>query len=470
MKKQTKTIVSTVLAVTVVGGLAYGGLKLYQNWDTVKNKANEYIQEITSKKQIEDLNNQVKDLKLKLDEKTNEVTVLNTNIEKLQSELATAKQDLAELEASADVTTEELATARANVEQLETQIIDKENELAQVQSELATTQEELTTAQARIILLETENEELRKQLESYQTVTTSASKFTFNGNKITGYIGEETDITLPSSYSLGEILPVTKEFIEFSVLHEYFNANGFNGTLYADGTDATYIITSEEDLMNNMSNIDMLIYEFGCVKMDVEEQTYIDGNDYQVDTIGARAFEGCSALTTIDIPSHITNIEEYAFLNCSSLNNVVLPSSINTLSNCMFMNCSALTNIELPQSITSIGVQAFGFCTALKNLEIPQSVTEIKNYAFSGCSAMESLSIPNSVTMLGGAMFYRCTALESIVIPTSVTEIGENLFLDCSNLKTIYYTGTEEEWNAISIHSNNSVLASATVVYNYVQE
>ncbi len=41
---------------------------------------------------------------------------------------------------------------------------------------------------------------------------TSASKFTFDGTRLTGYIGEETDIVIPASYSLGEVLTVNKTF------------------------------------------------------------------------------------------------------------------------------------------------------------------------------------------------------------------------------------------------------------------
>lgn len=37
----------------------------------------------------------------------------------------------------------------------------------------------------------------------------------------------------------------------------------------------------------------------------------------------------------------------------------------------------------------------------------------------------------------------------------------------CSSLKDVYYTGTEEEWNNISIESGNDYLKNATIHYNY---
>ena len=41
-----------------------------------------------------------------------------------------------------------------------------------------------------------------------------------------------------------------------------------------------------------------------------------------VTSIGRRAFQGCTNLTTIEIPSTVTNIREYAFTNCNSLETI----------------------------------------------------------------------------------------------------------------------------------------------------
>ena len=81
---------------------------------------------------------------------------------------------------------------------------------------------------------------------------------------------------------------------------------------------------------------------------------------------------------------------------------------------------------------------------------------------------LTSIEIPNSVTSIGGAAFKGCSNLTSIEIPASVTSIGGSAFDECSGLTTVYYTGTEEQWNSISIASyRNSYLTSAEKVYNY---
>lgn len=51
-----------------------------------------------------------------------------------------------------------------------------------------------------------------------------------------------------------------------------------------------------------------------------------------------------------------------------------------------FEGCSSLTSIEIPSSVTSIGDHAFRRCSSLTSIEIPSSITRIGDGAFSGCS------------------------------------------------------------------------------------
>ena len=117
------------------------------------------------------------------------------------------------------------------------------------------------------------------------------------------------------------------------------------------------------------------------------------------------------------------------------------------------------------KKVTSIGEFAFRYCSVL-TVTIPNSITSIGSCAFFD-SSLASITIPDSVTSLGSWTFARCSNLTSITIPDSVTSIGDYAFYECSSLTTVNYTGTEGQWNAITIGNDNTILNSVKINYNY---
>lgn len=108
-----------------------------------------------------------------------------------------------------------------------------------------------------------------------------------------------------------------------------------------------------------------------------------------------------------------------------------------------------------------------------KNLKIKQvPINFSKSTVFPDCFFMGDYVIPEGVTEIGMFAFAYCSSLTSVTIPVSVTSIGIGAFAYCSSLKTINYTGTEEQWNAISKgdYWNESVPSDCQIVFNYVKE
>lgn len=93
--------------------------------------------------------------------------------------------------------------------------------------------------------------------------------------------------------------------------------------------------------------------------------------------------------------------------------------------------------------VVRIGDYAFAHCTNITNIEIEEGVTVISNF----CG------------------FYGCTSLESVVIPASTVCIGSCAFTGCTNLKAVYYKGTEESWNEITIVPDHTEILAATRYY-----
>ena len=185
---------------------------------------------------------------------------------------------------------------------------------------------------------------------------------------------------------------------------------------------------------------------------------------YNVTSIGDYAFEGCTGLTSIDIPDGVTSIGIAAFNNCKGLTSVTIPNSVTSIGNNAFNNCKGLTSIDIPNSVTIIGEGAFSWSN-LTSVTIGNGVTSIGVFAFSGCSNLTSVTIGNGVTSIGGSAFDGCTSLTSIDIPNSVTSIGGWAFNGCSSLTSITVNSENSKYdsrnncNAIIEKSTNTLIA-----------
>ena len=156
-----------------------------------------------------------------------------------------------------------------------------------------------------------------------------------------------------------------------------------------------------------------------------------------VTSIGYKAFDDCTSLTSVTIPDSVTSIGDSAFSGCTSLTSVTIPDSVTSIGDSAFSGCTSLTSVTIPDSVTSIGYEAFFNCTSLTSVTIPDGVTSIGEDAFRNCTSLTSVTIPDSVTRIGERAFYYCTSLTSVTIPDSVTSIGEFAFSGCTSLTSV---------------------------------
>ena len=197
--------------------------------------------------------------------------------------------------------------------------------------------------------------------------------------------------------------------------------------------------------------------------------------------IGRYAFMYYTSIESVVLGEGVTGIGYAAFAGCTSLESVTIGAGVTSIGYAAFVGCTSLESLTIGNSVTSIGEMAFWGCNSLTSVTIPNSVTSIGESAFEGCSGLTSVTIPNSVTSIGGDAFYGCSGLTRLVIPSSVTSIDTYALHGCTNLSTVYYTGTEEEWNQIkviyylknelvetTIGEYNESLTNANIVYNYV--
>ena len=96
---------------------------------------------------------------------------------------------------------------------------------------------------------------------------------------------------------------------------------------------------------------------------------------------------------------------------------------------------------------------------------VEEGVTAIGDYAFAYSSALTSVTLPDSLTYIGNGAFEYCSNLTSITLPENVAVIGEWVFDYDSNLKTVYYEGSEADWNEITLGASNEWLLGAEIVF-----
>jgi len=136
--------------------------------------------------------------------------------------------------------------------------------------------------------------------------------------------------------------------------------------------------------------------------------------------IGNYAFDGCSSLTDVkvheanntycdqdgiiytkdmqtlvlypegrtaehfDIPDGVLTIGVGA-VKCPHLTSVNIPSSVTLLDECAFAACSGLTTVTIPENVYLIGETAFSGCTGLTSIDIPVSLISVHTFAFANC-------------------------------------------------------------------------------------
>ena len=110
--------------------------------------------------------------------------------------------------------------------------------------------------------------------------------------------------------------------------------------------------------------------------LDLLDAKIVEGGDYYFDhtgcytsndKIGDYAFFGCSGLTSLTLPSGVTEIGDYAFSGCSGLTSLTLPSGLTEIGHKAFNGCSGLTSIYVyAEKLPNMESYVFGGCDAKK--------------------------------------------------------------------------------------------------------
>lgn len=153
----------------------------------------------------------------------------------------------------------------------------------------------------------------------------------------------------------------------------------------------------------------------------------VDDVEYTVVSMIAKAFAGCTGLTSVTMPSSFKSIPAKAFAGCTGLTSVHIPSSIKKISEGTFEGCTALKaihisdltdwfNMQFETTVFESGYSLYVNGQEITDLVIPENVTKINSYVFSNCTGITSVTIPSTLKTINGGAFDGCTSLNAVHI------------------------------------------------------
>ncbi len=206
-------------------------------------------------------------------------------------------------------------------------------------------------------------------------------------------------------------------------------------------------------------------------RIDIEPKIRHVSIPDSVKRIGSAAFEGCTYLSKVLLPSHPVELGDRAFHGCYELadsdgflvvgdtlfgyrgdkERVEIPKGVKTISKDCFTEPDHITSVYIPDGVTHIEESAFENCSRLRELRLPDSVTYLGDRALYGCRGLADdkgfviargklfgyygteavVTVPEGVRSIGYRTFYNCFRVRKIILPESVEIIEADAFRSC---------------------------------------
>lgn len=303
--------------------------------------------------------------------------------------------------------------------------------------------------------------------------------FLYSDNTITGYTGEETEITIPDSINDVTITTIAASAFEGNTTITSvaipdnvttIGSYAFKGCTALTKVSLTKkLSTAGTDVFSGCSSLESITIP-GTLKR-VSKNMFYGCNaltdvvlESGVNKVGPYAFYKCVNLESVEVPETLTMVETWAFGFCEKLKTFYIPTSCTLLDSAAFYYCNALNNIQIPDTVTTIGTHCFRACMGLSNITLSKTLKAIQYRTFNGC-AFSRIDIPDSVTSIGAEAFYQCKQLENIEISKKVSSVGSGAFYGCTALKRMIIYGTDTVLGKIFTSSEGTSMGKNTILY-----
>lgn len=184
--------------------------------------------------------------------------------------------------------------------------------------------------------------------------------------------------------------------------------------------------------------------------------------------IGTRAFYGCKSLTLAEerLPRDLQFVGGAAFAGCKSIRALTLGDAFVGCGQSAFEGCTGLTDLTLSKKIESLGSRAFAGCTALEKVTFLEgsALTELPSDLFLGCMSLKEIVLPDTIHTVGKEAFSGCTALERVVFGKALVFVNTDAFAGCTALKQAVYPESKDYFDThVAIEEGNGVLEGCLV-------
>ena len=266
-----------------------------------------------------------------------------------------------------------------------------------------------------------------------------------------------------------------------------------NGSKYEDQVDSEY-----KKLFNKVvflsENINLeYAYFHGFDNRYWYNVEYFDLSSLNIESLPDALFSGHKKVKEIKLPDTLKRLGRYAFQSCSCLEYIELPSNLETIDYEAFYQ-SGIKKIDCPSSLKTIETYAFEYCDKLEEIYLNYGLEEIGEWAFAG-SGIKSINIPETVNKSDKGMCYSCKKIKTIILNSSnflncdymgydyhfanlpnlenvilndgVTKLSKYCFTDCPNLKYIRFSNNLNtiSQNAFSFSGITSITIPENVTH-----
>lgn len=236
----------------------------------------------------------------------------------------------------------------------------------------------------------------------------------------------------------------------------YADSDGLAGGLayYVDDDGVRYMLDP------NGTVATVIAQSYDIVTANIPEAVNYKDKSYQVTSIAANAFEGCSRLTSVSLSVNVASIGNYAFRNCVSLSSFTFTgdNGLTSVGQDAFAGCTLLSTLpgiakefekgdfkysinRAEGTVTVIGLSSTRgdnknrvIGATVDYAGVTYRIVAIGEGAFMSTSDIETLTLGANIKTIGVNAFFMSKSLTRVVATEALERIEAGAFAGCSLL------------------------------------